>query len=171
MQLTTSVLLLVLLSVCISGCSNSLNDEIVDVKRDFEFYNVLHSTLIKQKDADYLKVAGDAYVFQHGDYVFSGKFNIQTTFIEQTHYKNIPLTENYKKRILKWLVFSEENQISGFDVRNNKTLSSIFIKPEVELLFLNENYEDSWKEKPDKWEDYRGVTHARIKEKVYLIFE
>ena len=163
--------LLILLFVFIVNCSDSIAETAESVRENLDFYKEFILILKNQNEVDYLLKIHDRYTFTSDEIVYSGHFNIAQGKIEQTHYKNIPLTDEYKKIILRWLAILKENNICGFDVRND-TMSSIYILPDLKLLFLKaHDYEDSWEDNPDKWTDYRGVTHFRVDKNTYLIFE
>ena len=162
-----------LLGVFISvvNCYERTAETADNVRNNLSFYREFMVKVKSQNEVDFLLITNDRYTFVSGDIVYSGRFDIAHKKIEQTHYKKIPLTDKYKEIILKWLTILSKDNICGFDVRSN-TMSSIYIFPEVKLLFLEEHgYEDSWKDKPDKWTDYRGATYFRIDKNIYLVSE
>ncbi|MCP3933608.1 MAG: hypothetical protein GY705_31460 [Bacteroidetes bacterium] len=142
----------------------------MELKEKLPFYIEVYEIIRKQDETDglFLPLSKDFYTFFQDDIVFSGSYKLENNFIEQSHYKEHPITDTDKIKIKKWIEFCNQHKIYGFDVRE-KHRTSIYLKPNIYLLFLTDEYDQQYLNKfIAEGKDYRGDVFIRLSENIIV---
>lgn len=145
--------------------------ERIDPKKNLTHYRNILSKIENQQEIDRITISltKDYYNFLFRDVFFSGEYNIEKNIIEQRHHAEAELTEDYKKTIHKWIIFSEQNNIFGFEKGDSQV--TIFIKPYIYLLFFNKDFNKANIENYIKIITLRGDFVGRLADDVFVATE